>query len=201
MHPTVYAVFEEVCTRVRIRGAVLEVGAVPGPDSLLRLPCLAHATSKIGINLEGGGDCGVYDIVQGNANEMRNFADGQFGAVLCNATLEHDRCFWKTVAEIYRVTAPGGFIAIGVPGYAGMGLDRLLPRRSLFGLLLWLFGHGPHEDMVRAGTVTLGVHNFPGDYYRFSEQAVREIFMAGLADISIRRVMNPPRIIAWGRKP
>jgi hypothetical protein len=47
----------------------------------------------------------------------------------------------------------------------------------------------------------LGVHNFPGDYYRFSEQAVREVFMDGLVDVSVKLVLTPPRIIAWGRKP
>jgi hypothetical protein len=36
MHPTVYRVFEDICSREEIRGAVLEVGAVPGDDSLLR---------------------------------------------------------------------------------------------------------------------------------------------------------------------
>jgi SAM-dependent methyltransferase len=201
MHPAVYSAFDEVCAGAGIRGAVLEVGAVPGPDSLLRLPCLADVTAKIGINLEAPGNCGDYAIVEGNANEMRAFADGQFDAVLCNATLEHDRCFWKTVGEIHRVTAPGGFIAIGVPGYGRMGLDTLVPGRSLFGRVLRFFRRGRHADMVRAGTITLGVHNFPGDYYRFSEQAVREVFLAGLARVALRTVMNPPRIIGWGRKP
>lgn len=201
MHPIVYRTFEEICSQAAISGPVLEVGAVPGPDCLLRLPCLKQATPKVGLNLSDGGPCGDYDIIAGNANQMNNFADGQFATVLCNATLEHDRYFWKTIAEIHRVTSSGGFIAIGVPGFAGMGLDRLLPRTSLLGLLLRLFARGPNSDLVRSSTVTLGVHNFPGDYYRFTEQAAREVFMDGLTGVAVRTVMNPPRIIAYGRKP
>lgn len=191
MHPTDYRVYEEVCAQAAIDGPVLEVGAVPGADSLLRMDCLRHLPGRVGLNLEGA-DCGDYTIVEGNANAMSTFADGQFAAVLCNATLEHDRCFWKTVAEIRRVTAPGGFVAIGVPGYVGMGLHALAPSPTSL---------GPYADVIGASTLTLGVHDYPGDYYRFSEQAVREVFMEGLTSVVTRVVMLPPRIIAWGRKP
>ena len=40
-----------------------------------------------------------------------------FDAVVCNAMLEHDKHFWKTIEEIHRVSRPGAIIAIGVPGY------------------------------------------------------------------------------------
>src|SRR4051794_9404263 len=106
-----------------------------------------------------------------------------------------------TVAEIHRVTAPGGFVAIGVPGYADMGLRTLLPRASLLRGLLKLSPRARPAALIGAGPVTLGVHNYPGDYYRFSAQAVREVFMVGLQGVAVRTVMNPPRIIAWGRKP
>jgi SAM-dependent methyltransferase len=201
MHPAVYRVFEEICSQAAIRGRVLEVGAVPGPDSLLRIVALRNAEARVGLNLEGSGCCGGYEIVKGNANAMTCFDDDAFAAVLCNATLEHDRCFWKTIAEIHRVTASGGLIAIGVPGYAGMGPDTFAPADSWFGRFLRWFARGPYADVIAAGTVTLGVHNFPGDYYRFSEQAIREVFLAGLMNVAVRHVLNPPRIIAWGRKP
>jgi SAM-dependent methyltransferase len=201
MHPAVYRVFEEFCQQEAIAGPVLEVGAVPGPASLLRMPCLHHLPTKIGLNLDGGGMCDGYRIIKGNANEMTEFADGQFAAVLCNATLEHDRCFWKTVVEIHRVTATGGLIILGVPGYAGMGPETFAPRKPLLGWLLRTVARATNSDLLNAGTVTLGVHNYPGDYYRFSEQAVHEVFMAGLTDIRLRTVLNPPRIIARGRMP
>jgi len=200
MHAAVYRVFEEVCARAAIDGPVLEVGAVPGGDGLLQMDCLRGVPERVGLNLEGA-DCGEYRIARGDANAMTAFADGRFAAVLCNAMLEHDPFFWKTLAEIRRVTAPGGLIAIGVPGYADTGLHTIAPARSWFGRLLWACRLGPYSDMTRAGTVTLGVHNFPGDYYRFSEQAVREVFMGGLVGVTTRVVMAPPRIIAWGRTP
>jgi SAM-dependent methyltransferase len=141
------------------------------------------------------------EFVKGNANEMTCFADGQFQSVICNATLEHDPYFWKTIAEIHRVTAPGGLVVIGVPGYAGMGVDCFAPPKSFVGRMLRLIAKATNADVLMAGTVTLGEHFFPGDYYRFSEQAVREIFLGGLANVSVVKVMNPPRIIGWGRKP
>ena len=55
-------------------------------------------------------------------------------------------------------------------------------------------------DPIAVGTPTLGVHAYPGDYYRFSEQAVKEVFLEGLAHPRTRVVMNPPRIIGWGRR-
>src|SRR4051794_8727852 len=125
MHPAVYRVFADVCSQVDLRGPVLEIGAVPGPDSLLRLDALRPIGPRIGLNLQGGGACDGYEILRANANDMSCFADGSFKTVLSNATLEHDPQFWKTLAEIHRVTAPGGFIAIGVPGYAGMGMESL----------------------------------------------------------------------------
>ena len=165
------------------------------------MPCLAGCEAKLGLNLAGGRAGGDYEIKQGNANAMTDFTDGQFAAVLCNAVLEHDPFFWMSVAEIRRrVTAAGGLIVIGVPGYAGMGPSTFAPRHSLLSLVLKAFERGAYADVFQAGTVTLGVHNFPGDFYRFSEQAVREVLMAGLRDIQIRTVLNPPRFIAWGRK-
>lgn len=203
MSPAVYRVFEELCAAVEPRGDVLEVGAVSGPDGLLGLPGLRHAARRVGINLDpaaGGAGDGV-EIVTGNANAMTMFADARFDLVLCNATLEHDARFWLTVAEMQRVTKRGGLIIIGVPGYAGMGPTTFAHRRSPVGLILRGLARFPRADVLRAGAVTLGVHNFPGDYYRFSEQAVREVFLGGLTDVTVRRVMNPPRLIGCGRKP
>lgn len=200
MHPTVYRVFEEVCAPAGIQGPVLEVGAVPGGDGLLNMACLRHVPERVGLNLEGA-DCGEYQIIQGNANEMTAFADGRFAAVLCNATLEHDRAFWKTVAEIHRVTAPGGLIVIGVPSYSGMGLVDIAAPGSLLRRIIQYYSKGTYADVMLASAVTLGVHNYPGDYYRFSEQAAREVFMDGLTAVQTRLVMTPPRVIAWGRKP
>lgn len=201
MSPIVHRVFEQICTAASIRGPVLEVGAVPGPDCLLRMPCLRNASQRIGINLDGASVGDECEIIRGNANEMGFFRDGQFESVLCNATLEHDPRFWMTVAEIYRVTMPGGLIVIGVPGFTGMGLNTFAPANSILGRVLGLFARTTKDDVLLAGTVTLGEHLFPGDYYRFTEQAMREVLLGGLLGVAVRKVMNPPRIIGWGRKP
>jgi hypothetical protein len=55
-------------------------------------------------------------------------------------------------------------------------------------------------DGVAASTPVLQVHDYPGDYYRFSEQAVREVFLSGYAVLEQRAVMVPPRLIGVGRK-
>jgi hypothetical protein len=39
------------------------------------------------------------------------------------------------------------------------------------------------------------------DYYRFSEQAVREVFFEGMERVRVRAMMTPPRLIGHGWKP
>lgn len=201
MSPEVYAAFEEICLAEPIVGPVLEIGAIPGPDSLLSLPSLVPVSDKTGINLEPLPSTDAIRMVTGNANCMDMFADGTFGCVLCNATLEHDARFWKTLSEIRRVTATGGLVAIGVPGLRGMGPRSLAPPRSLVGRAIALLAAVTRHDALVAGTVTLGEHFYPGDYYRFTEQAMREVFLEGLLEPRCRWVMCPPRIIGWARKP
>jgi len=201
MSPIVYNTIKEICAGEEIAGRVLEVGAVPGPDCLLNMPCLRGATERVGINFDTTE--GLVDgnrMVRGNANDMSCFPDGSFDAVLSNATLEHDACFWKTVAEIQRVAKPNAFILIGVPGYAGMGPGCFAPPGSWLSRLTHIVAKYFKPDVLLAGTVTLGEHFYPGDYYRFSVQAVKEVLLGGLDMVSTRMVMNPPRIIGWGRK-
>ncbi len=127
------------------------------------------------------------------------FADEDFDAVVCNATLEHDRHFWKTVGEIHRVTRPGGAIIVGIPGYAPAKHDlfkRFLKRTPLAGALL---AH-PLLGVRLTGTPTFEIHNHPGDYYRFSPQAMVEVLLADLDQIAIRTIMQPPRLIGSGVK-
>ena len=45
------------------------------------------------------------------------FDDESFVLVMSNAVLEHDKHFWLTLAEMKRVTRPGGLMVIGVPGF------------------------------------------------------------------------------------
>jgi hypothetical protein len=45
------------------------------------------------------------------------------------------------------------------------------------------------------------MHYYPGDYYRFSPQAFKEVFFEGMDAVEIRIILSPPRIIGWGIKP
>lgn len=214
MLPRAHQEFERICARRQVRGSVLEVGATPIRATLLCMKSLAHATERIGINLDGPWEFDGFRILQGNANDMSFFPDGRFDAVLCNATLEHDKYFWRTVAEIKRVTRPGGLIAIGTPGYGDLwGNGRLsrwmdslqqpsdhwslrqgrrvlngaISRLAVLRLLYW-------------GTHTYRVHDAPGDYYRFSAQTYREVILDGLDEIEVRTILVPPIIVGAGIK-
>jgi hypothetical protein len=57
------------------------------------------------------------------------------------------------------------------------------------------------SEALLASTPVLQVHDYPSDYYRFSPQAVVELFMRGLKDVQVFSHMRPPRIIGSGIKP
>jgi SAM-dependent methyltransferase len=108
---------------------------------------------------------------------MTAFKDETFDLVVCCSTLEHDKRFWLSVAEMKRVMRPGGLLVIGVPGYV----------------------KDEERDQGRS-TLTYRVH-YRFDYYRFSEQAVREVFFDGMERVRVRAMMTPPRLIGHGWKP
>jgi len=160
---------------------------------------LANATEKIGLNLDGPHEFKDFKILKGNANFMECFENNRFDAVLCNATLEHDKYFWKTIGEIKRVTKPGGLIVIGTPGYAKLKQEKF---KSLLRRVPWvrMLRSSPYLNMFFTGTITFQIHNYPGDYYRFSPQAFEEVFFEGMNDVEVSLMMVPPRIIGVGRK-
>jgi len=195
MHPVVFAEFEAICRARDIRGSVLEIGAMPEESTLLNLPALLRVREKIGLNKAGASTFRGFKILEGEANHMSAFADQCFDAVLCNAVLEHDPYFWKTLAEIRRVVRVGGLVAIGTPGYAELRGEKKF--RRWLGRLAPLT-RNPDGWALQHATLTLGVHNFPGDYYRFSEQAFRDVFFEGMTEVVIRSVLVPPRLIGSG---
>ncbi len=167
--------FHHIIRRTGIKPErALEVGGVMGKGSLLRFPELAEA-DRFCLNLAEMPSADGITSITGNANKM-DFQDGSFDLVLCCSTLEHDKHFWLSVAEMKRVLRPGGLLVIGVPGYTKRDDD-----------------HG-------RSTVTYKVH-FKFDFYRFSEQAVREVFFDGMENVRVSAVLTPPRLLAHGRKP
>ena len=199
MHTRVFAEFERICAARGAGGDVLEVGAVPSQDSLLCLPALAGAKSKVGINLDGPSRYADFEILRADANAMSCFADESFDTVLCNSVLEHDKHFWKSVSEMKRVIRPGGLIAIGVPGFVTLPIERKASRVAR--ILRRLRVSRALLDPMDASTLTLRTHAHPSDYYRFSPQAVRDVFLDGLIDTELHTVMLPPRLIGVGIKP
>lgn len=188
MSPEVFAAFEEMSDFCTPDMAVLELGATPTADTLLNLQSLQFVRNRIGLNLNGPHRCGSFEIIAGQSNAMAMFDDCSFDLVLCNSMLEHDPYFWRTLAEIRRVTRVGGHFLVGVPGYGRMGAFRAAPGRKWPDALAWLDAVAP----------TLGVHDFPGDFYRFSRQAVEAILLEGFSAVEIRTVMKPPRFIGHG---
>jgi SAM-dependent methyltransferase len=176
--PKVKQRFHNIIRRSGIKPErALEVGGLMGEDSLLRFPELAGA-ERYCLNLVDLPSDGEVTAVKGNANDMRRqFKDDSFDLVVCCSTLEHDKRFWLSVAEMKRVLRPGGLLVIGVPGYV----------------------KDAERDQGRS-TLTYRVH-YSFDYYRFSEQAVREVFFEGMERVRVRAVMTPPRVIGHGWKP
>ncbi|OSM01786.1 putative Type 11 methyltransferase [Magnetofaba australis IT-1] len=179
--------FERLTAARTIQGRVLEVGAVPSDESLLCMKALSGATEKVGVNLLGPWEYADIHFIQANGNAMPMLEDASFDAVFCNATLHHDRYFWKTISEMKRVLKPGGRLFIGAPVYR--------ERRGLWFRIL------RRIPLARDLTFTFAVHRCPKDYYRFGLDAVREVFMEGMEQVEICDVMTPPRMIAIGVKP
>ena len=199
MHPRVYKEFEKICAERNVGGAILEIGALPDKKSLLNMKALQSASEKIGLNLEGPSSYKDFHVIAGNANDMRCFEAEKFDTVLCNAVLEHDKFFWKTLAEMKRVTKPGGLIVIGTPGYTVHRLEKYLS--PLLGILRRIAPINRYLGFGVSTTPTLYVHDAPGDYYRYSPQAFKEVFFEGMKDVQIQSIMVPPRIIGSGIKP
>jgi SAM-dependent methyltransferase len=169
----------------------LEVGALPSRFCVLSSPEAADIHERIGLNLnESGTAPGGVVVHAGDARAMP-FDDAHFDLIVCASTLEHIPDFWKAVAEMHRVLAPGGTLVVSTPGYrryrGELRLQRLAARLRL-------------PDVLQRGTVTMRVHD-SRDYYRFSEDSYREVIMAGLEHVSVWSIMTPPRIYATGRKP
>jgi len=202
LHPTVFSEFDRLCRARGAGGAVLEVGAVPSAESLLTLPALAGATSKVGVSLEPPSRFADFEIRRVAAGDLGGFADASFDTLLCNSVLEHDPRFWRTLSEMRRVARPGALVAIGVPGYGPRRRSRTMRLLGTIGRLAPLRRSlGAWAGSRLASVPTLLIHRFPGDYYRFSEHAVREVLLEGLEDVEVRRVYDPPRFVGSGRVP
>jgi len=183
MSPLVFDTFAEVIVRrlaLSDNPAALEIGA--GAWTLLSAPGLVNCR-KYALNLRFDKISDALketEMVVGNSNSM-DFPDNYFDCVMSCSSIEHDKYFWKTTAETNRVLKPGGLFIVGVPIYMTLPTDK------------------EHT------TVTYARHGiaYDADFYRFSEQAVREVFFEGYSEVTdeiiVRQYPNP-YMIAAGRK-
>ena len=176
MHPRIKQTFRRVIRESGLRPArVLEVGGLTGRGSLIRCPELSKA-ELVCLNVDEQVSQDRVTFVRGDGNDMDMFESGSFDVVASNAMLEHDRRFWLSVGEMRRVIRPGGLLFIGVPGF-----------------VVGRFDDGTATRTYRFHTKR--------DYWRFSEMAVREEFLGGFDDVRIEAILNPPRILGYGRRP
>lgn len=179
----------------RVKGKVLDIGGGANEWSPLNFPYFRENAGEVeltGVNLAENqtGTFGNFRVVLGNAHDIP-FEGGTIDCVICNAMFEHDPEFWLTLREIRRVLKVGGLFIAGAPGYSEVPLGRWFR---------FLPGFGAYQYDLAQATLTYMVHNAPGDFYRFSEQAFRDVIFAGYEQIRTQSVMCPPRIVGHGRK-
>ena len=99
---------------------------------------------------------------------------------------------------------PNALVVIGAPGYDEAKNIRLqtkedkLRYRINFGSRHWLNKFGNLGQKIFPGTLTVPIHNCPGDYYRFSPQAFREVIFRQMDRVEVFSIKVPPRIIGIG---
>jgi SAM-dependent methyltransferase len=191
MHQTIYNEFRTIISGLNVTGKVLEIGALPAENTLLNIDLL-KVRERIGINLKPPTSYNGFNILQANATDLSIFESNHFDCVLSNATIEHEKHFWKICAEIHRVLRPGGVAIIGAPGYS-----RNTDTQHL--TLSKPTGADPLDEW-HVTALIYRYHGAPKDYYRFSEDAFREVIFEGYRDVCIRTVMVPPRLIGYGFK-
>jgi ubiquinone/menaquinone biosynthesis C-methylase UbiE len=184
MSPKVFACFEQVATEYfgqRRPRSVLEVGA--GNSTLLSITAFRQSR-RVALNMlpftNPSPELRQCELVVGNSNNLSQFNDGEFDCVMSCSVLEHDKFFWRSVAEIRRILAPGGLFVVGVPIYMTLPTD-------VMDTTLTFRRHGLHYD---------------ADFYRFSEQCVREVVLEDLSvcqEVVVQRYPNP-YVVASGVK-
>ncbi len=183
MSPMVFDCFAGLVKKHFQSGAplrALEVGA--GGQTLLSIPQFSSG-ERVALNLRFDritDQLANTTRIIGNGNHLP-FSDNSFDCVMSSSALEHDRYFWRSTREALRVLKSGGYFIVGVPIYMTLPTDK------------------DHT------TLTYARHGiaYNADFYRFSEQAVREVFFEGFAavtdEVVVRQFPNP-YMVAAGRK-
>lgn len=184
MSPLVFNTIEEIVEHHfagQSMTAALEVGAAA--QTLLSIPVIAASPRRVALNLsfsKVSDELRDTEMVIGNSNCM-DFDDATFDCIVSSSALEHDKYFWRSIQEIRRVLKPGGYFIVGVPIYMTLPTDADHTTKTY----------------ARHGLA------YNADFYRFSEQAVREVFFEDYSKVTdeviVRREPNP-YLVACGRK-
>lgn len=185
MSPKVYNAYRDLVeTAIRDNGksfdGVLEIGAYYW--SLLQMPELVDS-NKIALNRSftdrDRKALSAFEIIEGDSNSLP-FESESIDLVMSCSSLEHDKYFWKTCDEMKRVLRKGAYSIVGVPIYMTLPTDTMNT------------------------TLTYKRHgiSYNADFYRFSEQAMREVVFEGftiIASTLVRRYPNP-YLVVLGKK-
>lgn len=195
MHPDVRRAFADIISKLPAPHRVIEIGQDRAHAALIDLPQLEKVAERVAAGFNAGGTVPGISYLTASAHDLAVCPDGHFDLLLCNSMLEHDPHFWCSLAEMRRITKPGGYMVIGVPGFGAMTGPRRGWRRLAHGLIA-----GRNVDAAAASTPTLGLHAFPDDFYRFSRSAVDKVLLAGCSERQVIEVMSPPRLIGVGQR-
>lgn len=183
MSPKVFKAFSEIIGnhyRDENPNSVLELGTYWW--SLLDISKFENS-KRIGVDLKipetVKKSLARHTLVEANINNLP-FKDNEFDCVLSCSVFEHDKYFWKSLAEVKRVLKKGGLFVMGVPIFMTLKTD-------IFKTTLTYKRHGL---------------SYNADFYRFSEQAVREVIFEGfeIKNLEIVRKYPNPYLVAGGVK-
>ena len=180
-------VFDEVCAIVPSGGRVLDVPAGNGPLGD-RLRSSGYDVAQADINDERA------DYVHANMEQRLPFEDACFDAVLCLEGIEHVTTQQQLLAELVRVTRPGGVITISTPNVS-----------NLYSRLNFLFtGHYYQFDPGAFGFATPGAmldkgHIAPVSpyYLAYAMAANRAPLLSARGDRFKKKILLPLAFLLW----